>query len=100
MLGSGMDCAVLMPEACEPLGHDSTRVSSRSSGPLPLAAWSRPGMAKQLSPQRHQAIELPVAPEVSAQVAGLRYVSDMQPGIRRQRTGRGFWYRGMDGRPI
>ena len=57
-------------------------------------------MAKQLSPQRHQAIELPVAPEVSAQVAGLRYVSDTQPGIRRQRAGRGFWYRGMDGRPI
>jgi DNA topoisomerase-1 len=56
-------------------------------------------MAKQLSPQRHQAIELPVVPEVSAQVAGLRYVSDTQPGIRRQRAGRGFWYRGMDGRP-
>jgi len=30
----------------------------------------------------------------------LRYVSDTQPGIRRQRAGRGFCYRGMDGRPI
>jgi DNA topoisomerase I len=43
---------------------------------------------------------LPVAPEESAQAAGLRYVSDTQPGIRRQRAGRGFCYRGIDGRPI
>jgi len=57
-------------------------------------------MAKQSSQQRHQARELPVAPEASAQAAGLRYVSDLQPGLRRQRAGRGWWYRGMDGRPI
>jgi DNA topoisomerase-1 len=43
---------------------------------------------------------LPVAPEGSAQAVGLRYVSDTQPGIRRQRAGRGFCYRGLDGRPI
>jgi DNA topoisomerase I len=43
---------------------------------------------------------LPVAPEESAQAARLRYVSDTQPGIRRQRAGRGFSYRGIDGRPI
>jgi DNA topoisomerase-1 len=43
---------------------------------------------------------LPVAPEASAQAAGLRYMSDTQPGIRRQRAGRSFCYRGMDGRPI
>ena len=39
-------------------------------------------------------------PGESAQVAGLRYVSDDQPGIRRQRVGRGFRYLGVDGRPI
>jgi DNA topoisomerase-1 len=43
---------------------------------------------------------LPVAPEESAQAARLRYVSDTQPGIQRQRAGRGFCYRGLDGRPI
>jgi DNA topoisomerase-1 len=48
----------------------------------------------------HEAPVLPVAPEESAQVAGLRYVSDTQPGIRRQRAGLGFCYRGTDGRPI
>lgn len=34
-------------------------------------------------------------PEESTQAAGLRYVSDTQPGIRRQRVGRGFCYRGV-----
>jgi DNA topoisomerase I len=52
------------------------------------------------TPPSHAAPVLPVAPEASAQVAGLHYVSDTQPGIRRQRAGRGFCYRGMDGRPI
>ena len=54
-------------------------------------------MAMQSS---HKATVLPVAPEESAQAAGLRYVSDTQPGIRRQCAGRGFCYRGIDGRPI
>ena len=47
-----------------------------------------------------------LAPEVisdpveSAQAAGLRYVSDMQPGIRRKRAGKGFAYVGPDGKTI
>jgi DNA topoisomerase-1 len=40
------------------------------------------------------------AAEEAAQAARLRYVSDTQPGIRRQRAGRGFCYRSADGRPI
>ena len=46
------------------------------------------------------------APEVvsdpieSAQAAGLRYVSDTQPGIRRKRAGKGFAYVGPDGKTI
>ena len=35
----------------------------------------------------------------SAKIAGLRYVSDDQPGIRRQRCGRGFSYIDTDGSP-
>ena len=57
-------------------------------------------MAKKRAQPSHEAPVLPVAPEASAQVAGLRYVSDTQPGLRRQRTGRGFCYRGIDGKPI
>jgi DNA topoisomerase-1 len=39
-------------------------------------------------------------PVESAQAAGLRYVSDIQPGIRRKRSGKGFSYIGTDGKPI
>jgi DNA topoisomerase I len=47
-----------------------------------------------------------VPPEVvsdpieSAQAAGLRYVSDTQPGIRRKKSGKGFTYVGPDGKTI
>jgi DNA topoisomerase-1 len=44
---------------------------------------------------------LPVTdPLESARIAGLRYVSDEQPGIRRRRIGRGFAYVGPDGRRV
>src|SRR3954454_19722909 len=39
-------------------------------------------------------------PVESAHAAGLRYVSDTQPGIRRKRAGKGFVYLGADGKPI
>src|SRR5690348_17563324 len=41
-----------------------------------------------------------VAPVESARAAGLRYVSDKSPGIRRRRAGKHFSYIGLDGRPI
>lgn len=39
-------------------------------------------------------------PVESARVAGLEYVSDDEPGIRRLRAGKGFRYIGPDGQPI
>ena len=39
-------------------------------------------------------------PLESAEEAGLRYVTDAQPGIRRSRAGRGFRYVGPDGQRI
>jgi DNA topoisomerase-1 len=44
----------------------------------------------------------PIAPDAvdSAQAAGLRYVVDTTPGIRRRPAGRSFSYIGLDGRPI
>lgn len=41
-----------------------------------------------------------VAPVESAKAAGLRYVSDATPGIRRKRVGKHFSYLGLDGKPI
>jgi DNA topoisomerase-1 len=42
----------------------------------------------------------PNDPELSAEEAGLRYVSDAMPGIRRRRAGKGFTYIGPDGARI
>ena len=41
-----------------------------------------------------------VTPVESAKAAGLRYVSEARPGIRRKRAGRYFSYTGPDGQPI
>lgn len=46
-----------------------------------------------------EAAEL-VDPMASARAAGLRYVSDQSPGIRRKRAGKGFTYLATDGRTI
>ena len=40
------------------------------------------------------------APESSARAAGLRYVSDREPGFVRRRRGRGFQYIDADGGPV
>jgi DNA topoisomerase-1 len=40
------------------------------------------------------------APVAAAKAAGLRYVSDTMPGIRRKRAGKHFSYIGRDGKPI
>lgn len=50
--------------------------------------------------QRKRLVALPADPLESAKVAGLRYVTDTSPGIRRKRVGRGFIYIGLDGSPI
>src|SRR6266487_3818564 len=39
-------------------------------------------------------------PVIVAKAAGLRYVSDANPGIRRKRAGKNFRYTGLDGKPI
>jgi DNA topoisomerase-1 len=36
----------------------------------------------------------------AAEQAGLVYVSDEEPGIRRRRSGKGFSFRGPDGKPV
>src|ERR687884_1193026 len=41
-----------------------------------------------------------VDPREAAESAGLVYVSDEEPGIRRRRAGKGFTYKGPDGRAV
>ena len=52
-------------------------------------------MAQQRSLPRKHALE----PRASARAAGLRYVSDRTPGFRRQRSGKGFTYLDLEGKP-
>jgi len=51
-------------------------------------------------PTRRRRPQPPTDPLESAQAAGLRYVSDTSPGIRRRGAGRGFTYLTPDGRPL
>src|SRR5947208_7530738 len=41
-----------------------------------------------------------LSPAEVAKLAGLRYISDTTPGIRRKRVGKNFSYIGLDGKPI
>ena len=50
--------------------------------------------------RRRKPAPAPTPPEESAASAGLRYVTDAAPGIRRQRAGSGFSYIGADGSRI
>ena len=42
----------------------------------------------------------PIDPEASAEAAGLRYLNDSVPGIRRRRAGKVFSYIGLDGKRL
>jgi len=50
--------------------------------------------------KRKKAKEVVISPVESAKAAGLRYVSDSQPGIHRRRRGTGFQYLNADGKPL
>jgi DNA topoisomerase I len=65
--------------------------------------WRRAETKKTTRRRRPAAAPAPEVisdPVESAQSAGLRYVSDIMPGIRRKRAGKGFVYIGQDGKTI
>lgn len=57
-------------------------------------------MSSRASKLLRKAPAIILDPEESARAAGLRYVSDDGPGIRRKKAGKGFSYLGLDGQPI
>lgn len=57
-------------------------------------------MTQRESIQSEPPVTLITDPVQSAKAAGLRYVSDEMPGIRRKRAGKNFSYIGLDGKPI
>jgi DNA topoisomerase I len=56
--------------------------------------------ARRARPKPAASPEAAQDPLESAQAAGLRYVSDTMPGIRRRKAGTGFSYLGPDGKTI
>jgi DNA topoisomerase-1 len=56
--------------------------------------------APRMTEQERELIGPPSDPAEAAQAAGLRYVSDALPGLRRKRAGKGFSYIGLDGKPL
>jgi DNA topoisomerase-1 len=71
---------------------DAPSERGRRAAPLP----ARIGVRKREIPKhpisRAEAVEAVVAPREAAESAGLRYVSDERPGLRRKRSGKGFAY--------
>jgi DNA topoisomerase-1 len=55
---------------------------------------------RQLKTRNKPILPVVTDPVHSAHAAGLSYISDETPGIRRVRRGRGFSYIGLDGKPI
>ncbi len=79
-------------------GRSRSPVGRRRTGTIAsLTAPRRGGGARRKRPPLPELITDPVA---SAEAAGLVYVNDAGPGIRRKRAGRGFSYTGLDGKPI
>jgi DNA topoisomerase-1 len=77
-------------------------MATRSSGRTRQRRWGRveKKVIKRMRKVAVPAPEIVSDPVESAQAAGLRYVSDTQPGIRRKRAGKGFVYVGTDGKTI
>src|SRR4051794_22580575 len=67
----------------------------------PRAGW-RPGRMASRAPTVTQEIDesLTLDPSESAKAAGLHYVTDDRPGIRRGRSGKSFRYAHPDGTPV
>jgi DNA topoisomerase I len=53
-----------------------------------------------MASQRRSPLAEPDDAEASAEEAGLRYVTDEAPGVTRRRAGKGWTFRGVDGRRI
>jgi DNA topoisomerase-1 len=72
-------------------------LQQRGTGLASRAGMSHAKSKTKAAPQAADIADIKPDPEVSAKAAGLRYVSDDEPGIQRRKSGKGFSYRGPDG---
>src|SRR4051794_18096060 len=93
-----------MPVRLVPDGQSGLDLKS-STGRSQLLSGARDlltgaGMATRMQTRREDPQGPVVDPRESAKVAGLSYVTDTKPGIRRKRSGKGFTFLGPDGKSI
>ena len=62
-------------------------------GPVPVAKNGH-------APEPYPLAAFTIDPTETAKAAGLRYATDLGPGIRRKRAGTGWSYKGGDGKPL
>jgi DNA topoisomerase-1 len=74
------------------------KAAGRNSGPAAPVERRRPSEAILLDP--NIPLENIIDPRDAAETAGLIYVSDEEPGIRRKKAGKGFTYAGPGGARI
>ena len=99
---------VLVPERQkrQSKGRDHPRVGiGHLARQLRLARTYMTTSLEQIEPIDLEALRnevqcIQVEPEIAAHDAGLRYVSDLDPGIRRLRSGRGFRYLDASGQSV
>src|SRR5262249_27827961 len=77
-------------------GEAGTGIAPRSG----MATVTRTRTATRPRRSRRAPEPPPAEPVVAAKAAGLRYVTDKGPGIRRVRKGKGFLYRNPQGCPV
>jgi DNA topoisomerase-1 len=71
-----------------------------AAAPPPARAAATAPAARRPRARKAPAPALIQDPKEAAKAAGLRYVTDAGPGIRRQKAGKRFRYIGVDGAPI
>jgi DNA topoisomerase-1 len=79
--------------------HVASATVTSNSRP-PLARSARVPARSQPQPARKATVEVDAADAQAAADAGLRHVSDTEPGLRRRRAGKGFLYLDAKGRRI
>ncbi len=75
-------------------------MTSQAKPTAASARRAKPKTQAQLDASSLSVEEIKPDPAASAKAAGLRYVADDAPGIRRRRSGKGFCYLDPDGQPM
>jgi DNA topoisomerase I len=83
-------------------GHHSKKIANSVARHAAAANGVSPASNQHMSVvlKKRRLPDIVTDPMLSAKEAGLRYVSDAQPGIRRKKSGKGFRYLNAESKPV